>query len=223
MTTRAGVQTQEDAYDWYADRYQSIFVSRNRWLVTALFALGLSGLQAMALVFLVPLKTSVPFLIKEEVSGAVTTVAPLNGNPAITYEESVRKYFLARYVISRETYDPADLAEAYRTVALMSDADEARLFNQTILSSNKQSPIAVYGQHGKRLIHIKSISFLNDRLAQIRVSATEQKLSGQESVSEWVAIAGFRFGHAPALESERLINPLGFLVTSYRIDQEVVP
>ena len=44
------------ACDWYADRYQSIFVSRNRWLVTAILALGLSLAQAIALIALVPLK-----------------------------------------------------------------------------------------------------------------------------------------------------------------------
>src|SRR5258708_33985364 len=93
------------AYDWYADRYQSVFVSRNRWLVTAILALGLALFQALALVCLVPLKTSVPFMIKEEVSGAITTVAPLKGDSAITYQESVRKNFLAGYVIHRDTSD----------------------------------------------------------------------------------------------------------------------
>jgi len=141
----------------------------------------------------------------------------------VTYEESVRKYFLARYVIARETYDPADLAEAYRAVALMSDPEETRTFNASISNSNPHSPIFVYGQHTKRLIRIKSISFLNDHLAQVRLSATEQRGPGKDSSSEWVAMTGFQFGPAPALESERLINPLGFVVTSYRIDQEVVP
>lgn len=211
------------AYDWYADRYQSIFVSRNRWLVTAVASLCLALTQAVALVCLIPLKTSIPFVIKEEVSGAITTVAPLAADGSITHQESTRKYFLARYVIARETYDPAGLADNYKAVALMSDPEEVQEFNKSIAQANPHSPMAIYGQKAKRLIRVKSISFLNDRLAQIRLTATTKNTSGLETTSEWVALVGFRFGSAPVLELDRLINPLGFLVTSYRLDQEVVP
>lgn len=210
------------ACDWYADRYQSIFVSRNRWLVTALVSLALALAQALALVGLVPLKTSVPFVIKEEVSGAVTTVAPLTGDNSVTYQESARKYFLARYVISRETYDPAGLADNYTSVGLMSDPEEAQEFNKSIAQANPHSPIRVFGQAIKRSIRVKSISFLNERLAQIRLTASDKSRSGTETTSEWVALVGFRFGPASSSESDRLINPLGFYVVSYRLDQEVV-
>jgi type IV secretion system protein VirB8 len=63
---------------------------------------------------------------------------------------------------------------------------------------------------------------LNEHLAQIRLTATDKTRSGTERTSEWVALVGFRFGPAPSSESDRLINPLGFYVVSYRLDQEVV-
>ncbi len=211
------------AYDWYADRYQSVFVSRNRWLVTAIIALALAFFQALALLCLVPLKTAVPFVIKEEVSGAITTVAPLRGDSAITYQEAVRKYFLVGYVIHRETYDPADLADNYKAVTLMSAADQRQAFERTISKSNPRSPLVIYGTRSKRWVRIKSISFLNDHLAQVRFTATEKSGSTADAESEWTAIISFQFGQAPALESDRFINPLGFYVTSYRTDQEVMP
>ena len=92
-----------EALDWQADRYQAVYISRNRWLVTALAALGLAAFQAAALMILLPLKSSVPFLIKEETTGAVITLRPLAGDPSVTYSESLRKYFLGRYLIARET------------------------------------------------------------------------------------------------------------------------
>jgi type IV secretion system protein VirB8 len=222
MTEVVPSEVDTAACDWYADRYQSIFVSRNRWLVAAVVSLGLALAQALALVGLVPLKTSVPFVIKEEVSGAITTVAPLTGDNSVTYQESARKYFLARYVISREGYDPAGLAENYTVVGLMSDPEEAQEFKRSIAQTNPRSPIRVFGQTINRSIRVKSISFLNDRLAQVRLTANDKTRSAVETTSEWVALVGFRFGPAPASESDRLINPLGFYVTSYRLDQEVV-
>src|SRR6266700_3631446 len=176
------------AYDWYADRYQSVFVSRNRWLVTAIIALALAFFQALALLCLVPLKTAVPFVIKEEVSGAITTVAPLRGDSAITYQEAVRKYFLVGYVIHRETYDPADLADNYKAVTLMSAADQRQAFERTISKSNPRSPLVIYGTRSKRWVRIKSISFLNDHLAQVRFTATEKSGSTADAESEWTAI-----------------------------------
>ena len=213
----------EDAYDWFSDRYQSVFVSRNRWLLTALVGLALALAQTIALVCLVPLKTSVPFLIKEETSGAIISLQPLSGNASMTYDESVRKYFLAKYVIARETYDSTDSTVRYQTVELMSDKTERRNFEQFITPSNPRSPWALYGQHTQRWVRIKSISFLNERLAQVRFTASEKNSAGPEVSSEWTAVVAFGFGPAPVLEVERLVNPLGFQVTRYRIDQEVLP
>ena len=213
---------ESQARDWHADRYQAVYVSRNRWLVTALAGLTLAGLQAAALVCLVPLKTAVPFLIKEETSGAVTTLVPLSGKAPITYSEAVRKYFLARYVVDRETYDPMDLAENYQAVELMSLGTEERLFHQLIASTNPASPIVLYGREARRTIRIKSIAFLNDRTAQIRFTATVQRSSSLPSSSDWIATVAFKFGPVSSLEAERLVNPLGFSVTHYRIDQEVL-
>ena len=134
---------------------------------------------------------------------------------------AVRKYFLARYVIGRETYDPVDLAENYHAVELMSLGAEERFFHQSIASSNPASPIVRYGREARRAVRIKSIVFLNERTAQIRFTATVQRSSSLPSSSDWIATVAFKFGPVPSLEAERLINPLGFSVTHYRIDQEV--
>ena len=221
MTTSESLHA--EARDWYADRYEAVYVSRNRWLVTALAALLLALLQASALVCLVPLKTSVPFLIQAVPSGEVTALKPLSGNPSVTYNEATRKYFLARYIISRETYDPMDLAENYRLVELMSDGSEAQRFRQAIAVDNPASPLVVFGRQLRRAIRITSISFLNERTAQIRFTATDQRSSSPLKPSDWIATVAYSFGPSPALESDRLLNPLGFVVSRYRIDQEVVP
>jgi len=212
----------EDALDWQADRYQAVYISRNRWLVTAWAGLGLAVFQAAALVILLPLKTSVPFLIKEETSGSVTTLQPLAGDSSVTYSESLRKYFLARYLIARETYDPMDLRDNYHAVDLMSGGNESRLFRQGVDPGNPASPIHLYGAQTRRIIRIKSIAFLNANTAQIRFTATEERVSAPPRMSDWIATLAYRFGLAPAQDAERLVNHLGFVVTHYRIDQEVI-
>ena len=211
-----------EAYDWYTDRYQAVYVSRNRWFCTACAALALSILEAAALVGLAPLKTSVPFLIKEETSGAVTTVARLSGDGSVTFDEAVRKYFLARYIVNREAYDPTDLAANYRAVSLMSAQPERRLFEQAIASNNPASPLNVYGTQGRRVIRIKSITFLSGSTAQVRFTSIDERAGSASRTNEWIATAAWTFGPAPSSEAERLINPPGFCITHYRLDQEVL-
>ena len=115
-----------------------------------------------------------------------------------------------------------DLAENYQAVELMSLGTEERLFHQLIASTNPASPIVLYGREARRTIRIKSIAFLNDRTAQIRFTATVQRSSSLPSSSDWIATVAFKFGPVSSLEAERLVNPLGFSVTHYRIDQEVL-
>lgn len=207
------------AMDWYADRYQSLFVSRNRWLVVGVLSLGVCLTQAAALLCVIPLKTTVPYLVKEETSGAVTTLTQLTGQAQVTYSEAVRKYFLGKYLVARETYDPVDLLESYRQVELMNDSHENQAFHQAIVSNNPASPLVLYGDQIKRYVRIKSISFLNDKTAQLRFTALERRASTPDKPSEWIATVGFGFAAASSAESDRLVNPLGFVVSSYRIDR----
>ena len=138
------------------------------------------------------------------------------------YSESLRKYFLGRYLIARETYDSTDLRDNYHAVDLMSGGNESRLFRQWADPSNPASPIHVYGVSARRTIRIKSIAFLNTDQAQIRFTATEEHTSAPPKMSDWIATMAYRFGFAPAEDAARLVNPLGFSVTHYRIDQEVI-
>jgi type IV secretion system protein VirB8 len=105
----------------------------------------------------------------------------------------------------------------------MSGSNESRLFRQWADPANPSSPIHIYGAQTRRTIRIKSIAFLNADTAQIRFTATEEHVSSPPKMSDWIATLAFRFGLAPAEDTERLVNPLGFSITHYRIDQEVLP
>ena len=109
------------AYDWYADRYQAIMVSRNRWLVTALVSLGLALAQAGALLCLTPLKTSVPFLIKEETSGAVTTVLPLTGDASTRRYQRVLRPGQASLILMQAPHPETELTP-FVAIAISSPA-----------------------------------------------------------------------------------------------------
>ena len=105
----------------------------------------------------------------------------------------------------------------------MSSGDETIRFNDSVSNSNPQSPVERYKSNTTRTVKISSVSFLDQKkkTAQVRFITTE---STRNEIREdyWVAILTFRYINAPMDETDRLNNPLGFQVISYRVDQEIV-
>ena len=212
--------------EWYQDLYQSVKISRNRWFLIGVIALTLTGIEGLALVFLTPLKTVEPYVLQvDNKSGITTVLKPLRDNQenVLTQEEAVTKSFIVKYVIARETYDPQDLNRNYDLVRLMSSGDEAGKFNESVANGNPQSPVERYKANTARTVKISSVSFLDQKkkTAQVRFMTTE--VTRNETKEDyWVAILTFRYINAPMDETDRLNNPLGFQVISYRVDQEIV-
>lgn len=212
--------------EWYQDLYQSIKISRNRWFLIGVIALTLTGIEGLALVFLTPLKTVEPYVLQvDNKSGITTVLKPLRENQenVLTEEEAVTKSFIVKYVIARETYDPQDLNRNYDLVRLMSSGDEAGRFNESIANGNPKSPVERYKTNTARTVKLSSVSFLDQKkkTAQVRFMTTE--VTRNETKEDyWVAILTFRYINAPMDETDRLNNPLGFQVISYRVDQEIV-
>ena len=99
--------------------------------------------------------------------------------------------------------------------------DDFRTVGAFCLASTHLMAVKVYGaKKVKRLVNIRSITFLAPDTAQVRFTALE-KLDTSERPSYWIATLQFRFVQNSADEEERLINPVGFKITSYRIDPEV--
>jgi type IV secretion system protein VirB8 len=209
------------AEDWFYDRYQSARVNGNRWFVTAIVFGAIACLAVVALIALMPLKAVQAFLVEvNNASGEVRVLKPFDV-AEFGSSDAVAKAFLARYVISRETYDPQDLKENYQAVRLMSDPAEGLRVDTQLSPTNPASPLNRYQTHTIRTVRVKSVSFLNRRTAQVRFTSTETMRTSKRE-NAWVAIVSFRFVNLPETEEERFINPLGFQVTAYRLDQELV-
>ena len=52
----------------------------------------------------------------------------------------------------------------------------------------------------------------------------KESRKGEETrITHWVSTLTFSYTNAPMSSADRLINPLGFVVSEYRADPEVVP
>ncbi|WP_372784798.1 virB8 family protein [Phenylobacterium sp.] len=212
----------DEAKSWDADRLRSAERSRRFAWGVAGFA-GLLALAAIgAVAALAPLKTTVPFVIRvDRTTGTVDVVSALKRGKPVTYDEAVTKHFLAQYVRVREGW-LAPAAEAnFRQVSIMSTPAEQERWADIFRPANPTSPQVVYGPTGEAQVEIRAVSFVSQGVADVRFHRTVRQ-SSQVTESDWIATVAFAYTKAPMAEGDRLRNPLGFQVSSYRADPEVV-
>ncbi len=77
------------------------------------------------------------------------------------------------------------------------------------------------GPAGEAQVDIRAVSFVSDGVANVRFHRIVRQ-SQQVTESDWIATIAYAYTKAPMGEADRLRNPLGFQVTSYRADPEVV-
>jgi type IV secretion system protein VirB8 len=193
---------------------------RVAWVVAGI-ATATAACCGLALAVLVPLKTTEPYVIRvDNATGIVDVVNALSADKT-TYDEAVTKFFAARYVRSREGYALAEAEENFRHVSLLSASDEQARFAAAYRGSNPESPQVVYGRTATSKIAISSISLITKSIASVRYLRTVTR--GEEArTTHWVATVTFQYVNLSLTATDRLINPLGFVVNEYHADPEAV-
>lgn len=212
----------ETAESWATDtQLLSARSRRMAWTVAGL-AVGIAALEAVALAMLVPLKTVQPVtLLVDRQTGFVQTVDP-NSPRRLAADDALTQSFLAQYVTAREGFDRATIALDYRKVALLSAGAARSSYLTEMPASNPSSPFQRYPAGAIVRVRVKSVSKLNPGTALVRFD-TQQEQPGRGVVpgQAWISVIRYRYTDAPMSLEDRLVNPLGFQVLSYRRDSEV--
>ncbi len=210
-----------EAESWDRDRFVAATRSRRvAWTVagvaSALAIVGVGSVMALS-----PLKTVVPYVVTVDRStGATEVTQELRGDKSITYDEAIRKYFLADYVRTREGWIPQAREEFYRKVLALSAREEQNRWTTFYRKDNPDSPQNQFTASDAVFVAIRSVAFISPNVAQVRFV---KRLQRDQQVIETPAIATITFDvlSKPETEAGRYANPLGFQVKSYRADVEV--
>ncbi|WP_413154778.1 virB8 family protein [Bartonella sp. cb54] len=218
-----------DAFEKYVKEARSFDIDRMYGMqlrmkiamaLTVLFGLMTIAL-ALAVAALAPLKTVEPFVIRVDTStGIVETLSALKETPE-DYDEAITRYFSSKYVRARESFQASEAEHNFRMISLLSSPGEQNRFAIWYSGNNPESPQNIY-QNMIVTVTIKSISFLSKDLIQVRYYKTVRDSNGKENIFHEVSILKFSYINAHISTNDRLINPLGFQVSEYRSDPEVI-
>lgn len=196
---------------------------RIAWIVASVAAF-IAVLEAIALVFLMPLKTVEPYtLLVDRQTGNVEALAPLD-TQMITPDAALTRSFLVQYVIARESFDADNLQQDYRKVALWSEGDARRRYINQMQATNPSSPLAYLPSRATLKTEVRSVSSLSADSSLVRFTTTRNDPGAQPQPPQyWAAVVNYGFSGASMSEEDRMLNPLGFQVTRYRRDAEKLP
>ncbi len=183
---------------------------------------GFGGLGGA--VSLLPLKTvETVVVVVDKTTGdmdRVADVAPLT----LDESDAVIQAQLVAYVDDRETYDLTDGEKRINSVLERSDGDAEASLRALWNSASEDYPITVYGREAKIDVTVKSVNQIEPGVAQVRFTKTLRRPRDTRSV-ERAFTATVAYDFRPEIR-KRLqdvwANPLGFAVTSYRIDAETL-
>lgn len=180
------------------------------------------GLCAVGMYLLSPLKIVEPYVVRvNETLGAVDVVSVATDTEIITGEEAVQKYFLAEYVRNREAWLPRASEELYKKTLAMTSTAEIGDLRAERDPSSPRSPARLYRNGERVFVNVRSVSFISDGVGQVRFSKIIEGGGTNEVRSDWLATVEYEFADEPTNDATRFYNPLGFVVTSYRVDSEL--
>ncbi|UPJ84958.1 type IV secretion system protein (plasmid) [Bradyrhizobium sp. 183] len=207
--------------------FLSLCAQRNNWAKVAVGSTIASLLALGVLIAVLPIKETKPYVVLvDKTTGEAEKIVQVR--PAtLQQQEAVLQAELVSYVVDRETYDSADNKTRIPDVMTRSSGNAREILAETWRSGSAQYPPVVYGDDVRVRVVVKSISLMPSHqlntadLARVRiVKYREQK--GREAVRRsFVATIGYQFRPQINVALEAVWkNPLGFEVSSYRIDAE---
>lgn len=222
MSKKAAIP--KESRNWYKDRYQSVLLQRRILMGITVLSLLATLVSVLVIAQMTPLKSVEPFVIQVDAKSGITQMVDPLTVEEITGNEAVNNYFIVQYARARESYNIADLRRYYPTVRVMSESETVYpQFVREANPNNPLSPAARLGSTGTRSVRFKSITYLKPHVAQARLLVEETAANGGTVQYHKIATIGFTYEKLALNTEERYINPLGFRVTEYRVDEDALP
>lgn len=156
----------------------------------------------------------------DNTTGAVERVSIIREETS--YGEAVDSYFLNQYVLARESYEYYGIQRMFDTTRLMSSAEAWKSYEAKYTGNDALDK--VLNTRAEDVVRVRSITpNVDNGTATIRYTTQRKYANGSsDPVKHMIATVTYNYVRAWMTEEERRINPLGFVVTSFRADPEVV-
>ncbi|ELS6025007.1 type IV secretion system protein [Salmonella enterica] len=202
---------------------------RLMWLGFGFGGVGViaAGAMAVALAAIAPLKEVKPYISRvDEVTGQVSIVSAVGDDKIkLSYQNLIDASNLANFVVERESYDWNSIQNNLDQVKLRSTSSVYEAMRRFIVES-PNSPLELLAKDKIMKVGITSRPIVDSnkgvgtvRFYKAVTDGTGKPVQGYP-ITYWQATITFDYDHKLKSDDDYINNPLGFNVTSYRVDQE---
>jgi type IV secretion system protein VirB8 len=163
-----------------------------------------------------------PFILRVDNATGQTDVLSVMKTRQDSYGEVIDQFWLNQYVLHRESYDYQTIQADYNATGLMSAPDVAAEYHHVF--EGDQARDKVLADRARILVETESPPVVNAATSTATARFTtvvHWKSNKPDEVRHWIATIAYRYVNSPMKPQDRLINPLGFQVMSYRVDPEL--
>lgn len=203
---------------WYEERYETTLIQRNLLGIFALICLVIVIVSVISVTKIATSKEFDPFVIQvEENTGLATIVTPAKED-TLSMDDNLTRYFIKRYLVARETYNPVDFGKQATTVIKLLSSGSIFWGYRGYITNKENDPSVRYGQNNSTYLKIKSWSKIEDKKYIVRFTIHEN--SGEGRTYNKIAIIEYNYVAMELKEEERDINPVGFQIIGYKVDDD---
>ncbi|MFK3649748.1 virB8 family protein [Lysobacter enzymogenes] len=211
--------------------------SEKRAWIVAFTAVTMSLILAGGYFYFLPLKEKVPYLVMADAYTGQATVARLRDDfskNSITANEAINKSNLSHFVMARESYDYSQIGDRdWATVFAMGSPYVTKSYETVYAASNPQNPITLFGKNKTIRVRILSIqlhtgnnpnSAVKSATVRFQRSLFNKDNGGQTPMDSKIAAIEYTYkSNLKMDDANRVLNPLGFQVSNYRVDNDFAP
>jgi len=199
--------------------------SINSKIKTKNITIAILGISCIALsisiAIMSPLKQKIPVIIRVDNLKGTTNILTNTDVESLNTDknEAIDKNNLANYVINREGYDWNYGESIYNKTVLMTAPNIIKEYQMQFSDDNPNALDKKYSNHTRVVIENPSVSFYSDS-AMVRF--TRKIITSNEIIkTNEMATIAYKYLTADMSDEDRLVNPLGFQVVSYRVDKDL--
>lgn len=214
----------KDVLDFEDSRNYLIAKSNKRAWTVAIFSLAITICLAIAIMLITPLKTVELAVVRVDKNGQIDILTNL-AEEIITPDEALNKHFIGQYVKLREQYYFTTLNADFEKVQLYTNQSESKKYVDSMVNENygKATVLKNKVEIDVKLLSIVTKEVAGEQTATIRADIITKDSRSNEVTNQATKVITLTFEYLPMKlnTKSRLENPLGFIVTSYRIDEEM--
>lgn len=204
--------------NWFDERYEIAATQRNWVFALSLFCVIGIIISVFAVTKISLSKEFDPFVIQiDKNTGVAKVVNPLDSD-ALKADDALARFFIKKYVVARETYNPADFETSSRDIVRLLSTPQIYGFFRGYINNEENDPLIKYAQSNSTFLTVKSWSKLEKNRYVLRFAISET--SGNRNVYHRIAIIDYAYEPMEMNPGDEDINPVGFRVTGYRVNDD---